>query len=51
MLKRRGSRLNGKHEDLFSGAFWTGRRALSWGLLIVSVNAATILERFGDDTR
>ena len=30
---RRGSRLNGEHEDLFSGAFWTGRRAVELGLV------------------
>ena len=30
---RRGSRLNGEHEDLFSGAFWTGQRAVDLGLV------------------
>ena len=29
---RRGSRLKGDRKDLFSGAFWTGQRALDLGL-------------------
>jgi len=48
---RRGSRLNGKHEDLFSGAFWTGRRAVELGLVdSLGECRQTILQRFGDDT-
>ncbi len=30
--ERRGSRLQGEEEQLFSGAFWTGRRAVELGL-------------------
>ena len=48
---RRGSRLNGEHEDLFSGAFWTGRRAVELGLVdSLGECRQTILKRFGDDT-
>ena len=48
---RRGSRLNGEHEDLFSGAFWTGRRAVELGLVdSLGECRQTILTRFGDDT-
>ena len=48
---RRGSRLNGKHEDLFSGAFWTGQRAVELGLVdSLGECRQTILQRFGDDT-
>jgi signal peptide peptidase SppA len=31
--ERRGKRLKGKNKDLFSGAFWTGTRALELGLI------------------
>ena len=48
---RRGSRLNGEHKDLFSGAFWTGRRAVELGLVdSLGECRQTILQRFGDDT-
>ena len=48
---RRGSRLNGEHEDLFSGAFWTGQRAVELGLVdSLGECRQTILQRFGDDT-
>jgi signal peptide peptidase SppA len=48
---RRGSRLNGAHEDLFSGAFWTGQRAVELGLVdSLGECRQTILQRFGDDT-
>ena len=48
---RRGSRLNGGHEDLFSGAFWTGQRAVELGLVdSLGECRQTILQRFGDDT-
>ena len=48
---RRGSRLTGEREDLFSGAFWTGRRAVELGLVDgLGECRQTILKRFGDDT-
>ena len=48
---RRGSRLNGAHEELFSGAFWTGQRALELGLVdSIGECRQTILQRFGEDT-
>lgn len=48
---RRGSRLNGAHEELFSGAFWTGQRALELGLVdSLGECRQTILQRFGEDT-
>ncbi len=48
---RRGSRLNGVHEDLFNGAFWTGERAVELGLVdSLGECRQTILQRFGDDT-
>jgi serine protease SohB len=30
---RRGERLHGPEDDIFSGAFWTGRKALELGLI------------------
>ena len=33
VLARRGGRLKGKKKELFSGAFWTGRRAKELGLI------------------
>ena len=48
---RRGSRLNGARDELFSGAFWTGQRALKLGLIDgLGECRQTILQRFGDDT-
>ena len=48
---RRGSRLKGDRKDLFSGAFWTGHRAVELGLVdSLGECRQTILERFGDDT-
>ena len=48
---RRGSRLTGARDDLFSGAFWTGQRALELGLVdTLGECRQTIMERFGDDT-
>jgi len=46
---RRGSKLAGPENDLFSGEFWTGRRALELGLVDAMGDLRTILrERFGD---
>ena len=33
VLSRRGEKLNGTHEELFSGAFWTGIQAKELGLI------------------
>lgn len=50
--ERRGDRLKGPPEELFSGEFWTGRRALELGLIdgIDDVRAA-MRRRFGDDVK
>jgi len=49
--QRRGSRLKGDLDDLFSGAFWTGQRALELGLIdALGECRQTIFNRFGKDT-
>jgi serine protease SohB len=46
---RRGGKLNGPESDLFSGEYWTGRRALELGLIDAIGDLRTVLrERFGD---
>jgi signal peptide peptidase SppA len=46
---RRGGKLTGPEDDLFSGAYWTGRKALELGLVdAVGDLRATLRERFGD---
>ena len=46
---RRGAKLNGAESDLFSGAYWTGRRALELGLVDAIGDLRSVLrERFGD---
>ena len=46
---RRGGKLNGSETDLFSGAYWTGRRALELGLIDAVGDLRGVLrERFGD---
>ena len=46
---RRGSKLNEAESDLFSGAYWTGRRALELGLIDGIGDLRSVLrERFGD---
>lgn len=46
---RRGARLNGAEADLFSGEYWTGRRALEFGLVDAIGDLRGLLrERFGD---
>ena len=48
---RRGSRLKGDRKDLFSGAFWTGQRALDLGLVDgLGDYRQVIVERFGEKT-
>ena len=50
--ERRGDRLKGLEDDLFSGAFWSGRGALELGLIDGIGNARTVLrERFGERVR
>ncbi|WP_029009855.1 S49 family peptidase [Azospirillum halopraeferens] len=49
---RRDGRLKGTEEELFSGAFWAGRRALAFGLIDGLGDARTVLRgRFGDKVR
>jgi serine protease SohB len=46
---RRGGKLNGHDTDLFSGEYWTGRRALDLGLVdSIGELRTTLRERFGD---
>src|SRR6202035_716352 len=46
---RRGSKLSGPESDLFSGEYWTGRRALELGLVDGIGDLRGVLrERFGD---
>ncbi len=46
---RRGGKLRGPESDLFSGEYWTGRRALELGLVDGIGDLRTVLrERFGD---
>ena len=46
--ERRGSRLKGDEETLFSGEFWTGRRGLELGLVDSLGELRTVLqERYG----
>jgi serine protease SohB len=49
---RRGKRLKGAEKDLFSGAFWTGRKALELGLIDGIGDLRTVArDRFGDKVR
>ena len=49
---RRGARLAGDQDDLFSGAFWTGRRALERGLIDgIGELRGVMRARFGEDVR
>jgi serine protease SohB len=46
---RRAGKLAGPQDDLFSGAYWTGRRALELGLVDEIGDLRSVLrERFGD---
>jgi serine protease SohB len=46
---RRVGKLNGDESELFSGAYWTGRRALELGLVDAIGDLRSVLrERFGD---
>ena len=47
--ERRGARLNGREADLFSGEFWTGTKALEYGMIDrLGDLRAYLRERFGD---
>ena len=46
---RRGAKLSGPENDLFSGEYWTGRRGLELGLVdAIGDLRTTLRERFGD---
>jgi serine protease SohB len=46
---RRGTKLNGADNDLFSGEYWAGRQALELGLVDAIGDLRGVLrERFGD---
>jgi signal peptide peptidase SppA len=48
----RGARLTGPENDLFSGEFWTGRKAVTLGVADGIGDLRTVLrQRFGDDVR
>jgi len=50
--ERRGARLKGDDESLFSGEFWTGARAVELGLVDGEGVAHHVLrERFGDEVK
>ncbi len=49
---RRGDRLTGADKEVFSGAFWTGRKALDMGLIDgLGDLRAVMRERFGERVR
>jgi signal peptide peptidase SppA len=49
---RRGDRLKGEEEDLFSGAFWSGKRAVDLGLVDGLGDLRSVMRaRFGDRVR
>lgn len=49
---RRGKRLKGDEAEIFSGAFWTGKRALEMGLIDAIGDLRTVVrDRFGDKVR
>ncbi len=50
--RRRGVRLKAPDDELFSGAFWTGRRALELGLIDgIGDLRGVMRQRFGDDVK
>ncbi len=49
---RRGDKLKAENEELFSGRFWTGRRAVELGLVDGLGDLRSVMrERFGDKVR
>ena len=52
MKERRGIRLSGGEDELFSGAFWTGSKALEFGLIDGIADVRTRMrEVHGDKVR
>ena len=50
VLSQRGSKLKGAHEELFSGAFWTGVKAKELGLIDGLGDLREIMQaKFGED--
>jgi signal peptide peptidase SppA len=50
--ERRGDRLKGDADEVFSGAFWTGSKALELGLIDGLGDMRTVMrERYGDSVR
>ena len=50
--ERRGARLKGDADELFSGAFWTGSKALELGLIDGLGDMRSVMrERYGDSVR
>ena len=50
--ERRAGRLKAPEDELFSGAFWTGRKALEMGLIDGIGDLRSVMrERFGDDVK
>src|SRR5438105_1434877 len=50
--ERRGDRLKGQEQDLFSGEYWTGRQAIELGLADGIGDLRSVLrQRFGDEVR
>ena len=50
IVERRGGKLKGAHEELFSGGFWSGAAALELGLIDgLGECRALVTERFGED--
>ena len=51
VTERRGGKLKGDHDDLFSGAFWSGATAMELGLIDgLAECRGFVTERFGDTT-
>ena len=51
VTERRGGKLKGDHDDLFSGAFWTGATAVELGLIDGLADCrGLVTERFGGTT-
>lgn len=50
--ERRAGKLNGPDEELFSGAFWSGKQALEYGLIDgISDIRTRMRELYGDDVK
>ena len=50
VVERRGGKLKGAHEDLFSGAFWSGETAVDLGLIDGLGDCRSVVtKRFGED--